>query len=108
MEKFFALQLKLKRQFISQSFLPVIQFVFAIFIISGLIWVLGMTIRGKDGLQMVRDFVDSGEPLPIPPARGGWHEPFVDRWKLKLELFDVYGALPAAGDRGRAVGAGRT
>jgi alpha-galactosidase len=23
----------------------------------------------------------------------------VDRWKLKLELFDVYGALPAAGDR---------
>ncbi|HEY0582325.1 MAG TPA: hypothetical protein VGE94_09085, partial [Chloroflexota bacterium] len=31
--------------------------------------------------------------------RGGWHQPFVDRWKLKLELFDLYGALPAAGDR---------
>ena len=67
--------------------------------VNHLIWILDMTIRGKDGLQMVRDFVDSGEPLPIPPARGGWHEPFVDRWKLKLELFDAYQALPAAGDR---------
>ena len=37
--------------------------------------------------------------MPLPPGRGEWHEPFVDRWKLKLELFDVYGALPAAGDR---------
>ena len=35
----------------------------------------------------------------MPPGRGAWHEPFVDRWKLKLQLFDVYGALPAAGDR---------
>jgi alpha-galactosidase len=48
---------------------------------------------------MVRDFVAERRPLPIPEARGGWHEPFVDRWKLKLELFQVYGALPAAGDR---------
>jgi alpha-galactosidase/6-phospho-beta-glucosidase family protein len=67
--------------------------------VNHLIWLIDMTIRGQDGLQMVRDFVAEGRPLPIPPARGGWHEPFVDRWKLKLELFDVYGALPAAGDR---------
>src|SRR5579859_5505199 len=67
--------------------------------VNHLIWILDMTIRAQDGLQMVRDFVAEGRPLPIPPARGGWHEPFVDRWKLKLELFDVYGALPAAGDR---------
>jgi alpha-galactosidase len=37
--------------------------------------------------------------VPLPPSRGDWHEPFVDRWKLKLDLFHVYGALPAAGDR---------
>src|SRR5947199_2518106 len=67
--------------------------------VNHLIWLLDMTIRGQDGLQMVRDFVAEGRPLPIPPARGGWHEPFTDRWKLKLTLFDVYGALPAAGDR---------
>jgi alpha-galactosidase/6-phospho-beta-glucosidase family protein len=67
--------------------------------VNHLIWLLDMTIRGQDGLQMVRDFVGEGRPLPVPPARGGWHEPFVDRWKLKLELFDLYGALPAAGDR---------
>ena len=56
-------------------------------------------IRGQDGLQMVRDFVRQGREVPLPPSRGDWHEPFVDRWKLKLELFDLYGALPAAGDR---------
>lgn len=67
--------------------------------INHLIWLLDLTIRGKDGLQMVREFVADGRPLPIPEARGGWHQPFVDRWKLKLELLDVYGALPAAGDR---------
>ena len=67
--------------------------------INHLIWLLDMTIRGQDGLQMVRDFVADGRPLPIPEARGSWHQPFVDRWKLKLTLFDAYGALPAAGDR---------
>jgi alpha-galactosidase/6-phospho-beta-glucosidase family protein len=67
--------------------------------VNHLIWLLDMTIKGKNGLQMVRDFVADGRQLPVPQARGGWHEPFVDRWKLKLELFDVYGALPAAGDR---------
>jgi alpha-galactosidase/6-phospho-beta-glucosidase family protein len=67
--------------------------------VNHLIWLLDMTIRGQDGLQMVRDFVRDGRSVPLPPSRGDWHEPFVDRWKLKLELFDVYGALPAAGDR---------
>ena len=67
--------------------------------VNHLIWILDMTIRGQDGLQLVRDFVAEKRPLPIPDARGGWHQPFVDRWKLKLELFDVYGSLPAAGDR---------
>src|ERR1700694_2181438 len=67
--------------------------------VNHLIWLLDMTIKGKNGLDMVRDFVAEGQHLPVPQARGGWQEPCVDRWKLKLELFSVYGALPAAGDR---------
>jgi alpha-galactosidase/6-phospho-beta-glucosidase family protein len=67
--------------------------------INHLIWILDMTVRGRDGLQMVRDFVAEGRSVPLPPPRGDWHEPFVDRWKLKLALFEVYDALPAAGDR---------
>ncbi len=67
--------------------------------INHLIWLLSFTIRGQDGLRMVRQFVADGRPLPLPPSRGAWHEPFVDRWQLKLALMDVYSALPAAGDR---------
>jgi alpha-galactosidase/6-phospho-beta-glucosidase family protein len=67
--------------------------------VNHLIWILDMTIRGRDGLQLVRDYVAGGRSVPLPPDRGAWHEPFTDRWKLKLELFKVYGALPAAGDR---------
>ena len=67
--------------------------------INHLIWILEMTIRAQDGLRLVRDFVAEGRQVPIAQARGGWHQPFVDRWKLKLELFDLYGSLPAAGDR---------
>ena len=49
---------------------------------------------------MVRDFVADGPTAAAcRPHAGHWHEPFVDRWKLKLSLFDLYGALPAAGDR---------
>ena len=67
--------------------------------VNHLIWLLDFTIRGQDGLQMVRDHVAQGRPLPVPEDRGDWHDPFIDRWKLKLALFDLYDALPAAGDR---------
>jgi alpha-galactosidase len=67
--------------------------------INHLIWLLDMTIRGRDGLQMVRDFVAEGRTFPVAAPHGDWHEPFTDRWKLKLRLFDLYDALPAAGDR---------
>lgn len=67
--------------------------------VNHLIWILNMTIRGRDGLQMVREMAAEGGTPPLPPGRGDWHEPFVDRWKLKLKLFELFGALPAAGDR---------
>jgi alpha-galactosidase len=67
--------------------------------VNHLIWILEMTIRGRDGLQMVREWSAANNSLPLPASRGDWHEPFVDRWKLKLKLFELYDALPAAGDR---------
>jgi len=42
LEKYYSLEQKLRRQFVSQSILPVLQFFFAIFVVAGLIWVLGM------------------------------------------------------------------
>jgi alpha-galactosidase len=67
--------------------------------INHLIWLLDMTIRGEDGFLKVREFVESGQAFPLPPGRGAWHEPFVDRWQLKVKLFELFDALPAAGDR---------
>jgi alpha-galactosidase len=67
--------------------------------VNHLIWILDMTIGGKNGLRMVRESSADGGTPPLPPFRGDWHEPFVDRWQLKLKLFEMYGALPAAGDR---------
>lgn len=59
MENYFALQMRLRRQFISQSILPVIQFVFAIFLIAGLIWILG-AIAGSRGQPAITLFGLSG------------------------------------------------
>jgi type IV pilus assembly protein PilC len=42
LERYFTLEQSLRRQFRNQSILPVIQFVFAVFIIAGLIFILGM------------------------------------------------------------------
>ncbi len=42
LEKYFQLQLRLRRQFLSQIAWPAIQLVAAIFVIAGLIWVLGL------------------------------------------------------------------
>ena len=56
--------------------------------VNHLIWILDMTIRGRDGLHIVRDWAAANSALPLPAPRGAWHEPFVDRWKLKLTLFE--------------------
>lgn len=42
MEKYYSLENKLRRQFIAQSILPVVQFIFAVFIVAGLIWILAV------------------------------------------------------------------
>ncbi len=42
LEKYFQLEHRLRRQFVSQSILPVLQFLAAVFIVAGLIWILGV------------------------------------------------------------------
>jgi len=63
-----------------------------------LIWLLELKIRGHDGFRMIREHMARGSDNPLKPG-GGYREPFLDRWRLKLALLDVYGYLPAAGDR---------
>lgn len=67
--------------------------------VNHLIWLLELKIRGQDGFKMVREHVKTHGEVPVRAARGAWNEPFLDRWRLKLALFDSYGYLPAAGDR---------
>lgn len=52
MEKFFFLQYRLKRQFYSQITLPVLQFFAAIFIIAGMLWVLGVVAASQGSQPM--------------------------------------------------------
>jgi alpha-galactosidase len=68
--------------------------------INHMIWLLGLKIRGQDGFQLIREYVQSGRRIPVRTAGvARLFESFRDHWKVKLALFEVYGYLPAAGDR---------
>lgn len=67
--------------------------------VNHLIWLLDLKIRGRDGFSQLREHLKSGGALPVLPDQGNWHDNFLDRWQVKMQLFDLYGALPAAGDR---------
>lgn len=67
--------------------------------VNHLIWLLDLRIRGQDGFQMLRDYLESARSIPLKSTSGGHRAPFQDRWQVKLALFDAYGYLPAAGDR---------
>jgi alpha-galactosidase/6-phospho-beta-glucosidase family protein len=68
--------------------------------VNHMIWLLDLKIKGQDGLQMIREYVASGRQIPVRTSGAAAKFPsFRDHWKVKLALFDVFGALPAAGDR---------
>jgi alpha-galactosidase len=68
--------------------------------INHMIWLLDLKIRGQDGFQMIRDYINSGRQIPVRTSGAARLFPsFRDHWQVKLSLFDVYGYLPAAGDR---------
>jgi type IV pilus assembly protein PilC len=51
LEKYYIMRQKLRREFLSQITWPVIQFVAAVFIVTGLIWVLGVLQENRLGLK---------------------------------------------------------
>jgi alpha-galactosidase len=68
--------------------------------VNHLIWLLDLSIRGQDGLQMIRGFVAGGRQIPVRTSGAARLFPsFRDHWQVKLALFDIFGCLPAAGDR---------
>jgi alpha-galactosidase len=64
-----------------------------------LTWVLGASVGGEDGLALLRRFVANGGTIPVRRRTEEHMRPFEDHWRVKLALFDIYGYLPAAGDR---------
>jgi alpha-galactosidase/6-phospho-beta-glucosidase family protein len=62
-------------------------------------WMTTLTIDGEDGFDLLRDYVAAGNPIPRKASHVGIKESFQDNWQVKLALFDIFGALPAAGDR---------
>jgi alpha-galactosidase/6-phospho-beta-glucosidase family protein len=69
--------------------------------INHFVWLLGWTVEGRDGYEVLRAFLQEHPPdfpyreeLPGSPASA-----FEDRLLLKWRLFETFGLLPAAGDR---------
>lgn len=64
-----------------------------------LTWLLHASVRGEDGLALLRHYLAAGGAIPVRPPAAAHLAPFVDRWRVKLDLFERYGYMPAAGDR---------
>jgi alpha-galactosidase/6-phospho-beta-glucosidase family protein len=62
-------------------------------------WLLAVGVGGEDGLARLRAHLAAGGEIPLKPRSEEHLAPFQDRWRIKLALFDMYGYLPAAGDR---------
>lgn len=75
--------------------------------INHFIWMTDLRVRGQDGFQLLREFLEDPETfvrtMPPPPGKKerepGELEMMLQNHRLKLEMFKLYGALPAAGDR---------
>ena len=68
--------------------------------INHLIWLLDLKIKGQDGFRMIREYLAAGRAIPVRTSGAAGPFPsFRDHWQVKLALFDIFGYLPAAGDR---------
>jgi alpha-galactosidase len=68
--------------------------------VNHLIWLLDLKIRGQDGFRMIRGYLAAGQQIPVRTSGAAGPFPsFRDHWQVKLALFDIFGYLPAAGDR---------
>lgn len=69
--------------------------------VNHFIWLLSLRIDGRDGFSMLREWMKNPTPFQVQDedVKEMFAPSMIDRAKLKLELFEKYGYLPAAGDR---------
>jgi len=67
--------------------------------VNHFVWILDMRINGRDGFEMLRQYLSDAERLKERKGRTPDVSPLFTTDALKFELFKTYGYLPAAGDR---------
>lgn len=69
--------------------------------VNHFIWLLSLTIDGRDGFEMLREWTKNPTPFEVPDqaAKEMFAPSLIDAFKLKLAMLEEYGYLPAAGDR---------
>ncbi|MBI4831281.1 MAG: hypothetical protein HY801_06940 [Candidatus Lindowbacteria bacterium] len=69
--------------------------------VNHFIWLLRLKIDGRDGFEMLREWTRNPAPFEVQDQdiKEMFTPSMIDRAKLKLELFEKHGSLPAAGDR---------
>jgi alpha-galactosidase len=69
--------------------------------VNHFIWLLNLKIEGMDGFEMLREWMKNPTPFTVPDQdiKEMFAPSTIDPFRLKLELFDKLGYLPAAGDR---------
>jgi alpha-galactosidase len=69
--------------------------------VNHFIWLLSLSVNGRDGFEMLRQWMRNPTPFRVhdQEVKEMFAPSVIDHAKLKLELFEKYGCLPAAGDR---------
>ncbi|UCD57877.1 MAG: hypothetical protein JSV16_01840 [Candidatus Hydrogenedentota bacterium] len=69
--------------------------------VNHFIWLLSLRIGGRDGFRMLRNWMRKPTPFEVQDeeVKQMFAPSMIDTARLKLELFEKFGYLPAAGDR---------
>ena len=69
--------------------------------VNHFIWLLSLRIDGDEGFGMIREWMKNPTEFEVPDQeeKEMFAPSLIDRARLKLELLERYGCLPAAGDR---------
>ncbi len=69
--------------------------------VNHFIWLLSLSFEGRDGFEMLREWMKNPTEFHVDDedAKLMFAPSLIDAARLKLELFEQYGCLPAAGDR---------
>lgn len=68
--------------------------------INHFIWITGVSVNGRNVTEEAFRRINDGEAREIALAdAAGGTDPFINTWGFRTELCQLYGCLPAAGDR---------